>query len=358
MIHFLLALAATPAANAAPARILHQTENAHIVRLATDERSVVWQEVGGAQPDTRLFTLDLTTKKKGEIRAPKRPFGPALAGPWVFFGAGNAAKKVDALLHHLESGKSVRLDRAVPWIIEPAIQVTESPEGPILEALWDRSDDLDGNGLEIRLHRAGPLGSSTRVLVSGPVLRRDDIPPEYHRTIHNEYPEISGSSVVFQNNEFGVPNIYRLEMLEAGEIAVRVAPSNSYQERPAIDGPVTVWEESEKGFSASDESAIFAQDNRTGTLRKLNQGVGFHYQVRVRGNWAVYGAKREPSPSTPSVRAFDLDSGVEFAPETCFPGAIFDSMPTSQGIVAAQRFTSSSSRLLFATWEQIRLNCR
>ena len=119
-----------------------------------------------------------------------------------------------------------------------------------------------------------------------------------------------------------------------------------------------MWEESELGYAVSNESALFMHDARTGEVRKLNAEKGFHYQARVFGGYAIYGAKREPMPRTPSIRVYDLAKGVELPAHECFQGSIYDWAPVRDGVYAAQRLNGNASRLLFATWEQLRKSCK
>lgn len=356
MLITVLAAVATSFAWAGPARIVHQTTDSIIVRMTANASRVVWQEVGNKKSENYLYAIDPATGAKSELKSPKRPFGPSIAGDHVIYGAGKLHQKIEVYLHDLKTGKARMLHKQVPWIVEPAMQLVSSNGSPKLQAVWERSADDNGSGLAIYLWEgAGLSGGSFRILADGPVLRKADIPKDYHRHIRNEYPEIDGDSVVFQNNEFGTPQIYRLS-IGTGAVS-RLSPSLFHQERPAVAGPYTAWEESERGYSESYVSSVFAHDARTGAVKKLNQQAGFHYQIRLFENFAIYGAKREPAPSTPSIRIYDLTTDTELEAQKCFPGAIFDYAATPQGVYAAQRFNSSSSRLLFASWEQLRAHC-
>lgn len=353
----LLALNSSPAL-AAPAKILHQTQESYIVRMGADEHTVVWQEVGNNASNKTLYTLDFATGRKDMIRTKKRPFGPATTGGLVIFGAGNLDKKVDVVLRDLKTGRSALLHKTIPWIVEPAIQVSSLKDGvPVFQAVWERPLNDSGEGMAIHLYEGDSSGKGgIRILTEGPALRKVEIPQEYHRYIRNEYPELSGDTVAFQNDEYGIPGIYRIN-IRSGAIT-RLSPSLFHQERPAIDGPFTAWEESENGFAISNVSALMLHDARTGQTRKLNAEPGFHYQARVLAPFVVYGAKREPFAKTPSIRIYDLEHGAEIDASRCFAGAIFDWAPTQKGLFAAQKFNPTSSRLLFATWDNIRQGCQ
>jgi hypothetical protein len=336
---------------AAPARILHQTQGSVIVRIAADDEVLVWQEVGGFSKRA-LGVVDLKTGAKRELRSPDRPFGPSLEGGHVLFASGDASKKVDVFLA-TGAGKAVRLDRDIPYIVEPAVQ---SLGGGKLRAFWERSENLDGNGLKIVMYESDAKArGQTRVLVEGPIFLREEIPVEYHRFVKSEYPEVSGQSLAFQNTENGAPNVYRYEI--DTNVFTRVSPSARHQERPAIAGPYVAWEESELGFAVSEISELWMQDSRTGQAKRVSREPGFHYQVRAYGEYLVYGAKREPAPNTPSIRIYDIALGKEIAAEKCFTGSVFDWSATAKGVYAAQRVTPESSRLLFATWEQLKAGC-
>lgn len=333
--------------------ILHQSEKSVIVRMAADENHVLWQVVGNNKQDESLYLLDLKSGRKSLVESKKRPFGPAIAGGVALFGAGRLNEKIDVMLHDVRENKAVRLHKSIPWIVEPAIQFSNGS----FQAIWERSSNDDGHGLAIYLYNGDPKGTGPiKIVADGPVLRKSEIPREYHKLVKNEYPEISGQSVAFQNDEYGTPNIYRLE-LDSMSYS-RLSPSELYQERPAIDGPYTAWEESELGFSKTDDASIYLHDAKTGTTRKLNADPGRHYQARIKSPFVVYGARREPAASTPSIRVFDIEQNAELAAHKCFPGPIFDWVPTAQGLYVAQKVGGESSRLLFATWEQVRNSCK
>lgn len=333
--------------------ILHQSEKSVIVRMAADEQHVVWQVVGSKKEDASLYLLDLKTGRKSVIKSKKRPFGPAIANGVVFYGAGKLHEKIDVMLHDIPTNAAARLHKKVPWIVEPAIQYFNES----YQAIWERSQNDDGHGLAIYLYNGDAQGTGPiKIVADGPVLRKNEIPREYHRLVKNEYPEISGQSVAFQNDEYGTPNIYRLELDSMSY--TRLSPSGLFQERPAIDGPYTAWEESELGFAKTEDASIYLHDANTGTVRRLNSEPGRHYQARIKAPFVVYGARREPAASTPSIRVFDLEQNTELTAHKCFPGPIFDWVPTEKGLFAAQKVGGDSSRLLFATWEQVRNSCK
>ena len=93
-------------------------------------------------------------------------------------------------------------------------------------------------------------------------------------------------------------------------------------------------------------------------MKKINAEKGMHYQARVFKSYVIYGAKREPMPRTPSIRVYDASNGQEYAADKCFPGSIFDWTATDAGLYVAQKASGSSSRVLFATWDQIRASCK
>lgn len=358
----LLALGLTSfSVHADPAFILHQTQGSVVVRMGASNEHLVWQEVGGKYFKKNLFHMDLMTKAKRRIKAKKRPFGPSVAGGFVLFGEGDIKKEVNVVLHDIAENDSVRLHKGIPWIVEPSIQVVHEGGTARLQAVWERSSDIDGNDMAVYFYDGGANGRGPiRVIAEGPILLKDQLPEDYHRFVKSEYPEIHGSSVVFQNTEFGNPNIYRLE-LQTNQFT-RLSPSPRFQERPHVGGPYTAWEESEKGFMESAESTIFLHDVRTGEVRKINAERGRHYQVRIHqsgaGNYAIYGARRTPAVNTPSIRIYDIEAGQEIAAEKCFHGSIFDWAATDRGVYVAQRLSGDSSRILFATWEQLKAGCK
>ena len=138
----LSALAATTGAHAGPAKILHQSTGAVIVRLGADGNHVVWQEVGDKKSDHTLYSYDAGTGVKAEINAPKRPFGPAVSGGYLLYGAGRLHELIEVYLTPLSTGKSVVLHARCP-------DRRARPRGCATAscALWERSDDIDGNGL-------------------------------------------------------------------------------------------------------------------------------------------------------------------------------------------------------------------
>ncbi|MBI3556847.1 MAG: hypothetical protein HY074_11340 [Deltaproteobacteria bacterium] len=351
-----LAVVALNSAQAAPASILHQTQGSVIVRLGADDAHVVWQEVGNQASEKYLYTLNAATGKRSEVKASKRPFAPAVAGDFVLYGAGHLNQKIDVLLTRLDGGRPRLLHTRIPWIVEPGLAVA----GKRIRAVWERADDDTGSGLSIFLWESGENGDGRgrekyRVLASGPILRTD-VPPEYRRMVHNEYPKIDGDTVVFQSNEYSSPNIYRLDLNT--DRFTRLSPSALFQERPALSGPYTVWEESENGYAQSQTSTIMLHDSRTGVVKLLNAEPGFHYQARVYGSYALYGAKRAPLEHTPSIRIYAIDRGFELPAQKCFPGPVYDWVAVSKGVYVAQRFSNTSSRLLFATWRQLESGCR
>lgn len=353
-----------PAAQAAP-QVLHQSKGAVIVRLSADDQHVSWQTLGDADSERYLYAMDLKTRKLSRFDSPKpflrknkRPFGPSVSGGYVLFGAGKIFQKIDVSLHDLRTGKTQRLQKRIPWIVEPSLQVYRNDRGQDeIHAVWETSKDSDGDGLAIQYYRARPGSRGERsTLISGPLLRREEIPAEYHSLVRNEYPALGRDALAFQNNEFGPPNVYRYNFA-SGQYA-RLSPSAQHQERPAIDGPYTAWEQSERGFAESQASSIYLHDARTGETRKLDQEPGFHYQALIRAPFVVYGAKRQPEATTPSLRVFDLEKNAEIEAQGCFSGVIWDYAANAAGAFAAIKVTSQSSRIVFASWEDIRNNCR
>ncbi|MCC7443139.1 MAG: hypothetical protein IT285_16020 [Bdellovibrionales bacterium] len=339
-------------AGAAPPRILHQTDNATIVRLGADGSRVLWLEVGSEESKKELFSFDLANGRQENVDGGKRPFGPSVSQGWVLFGAGNLATKTDVVLHDLQRAKTWRLEKKIPWIVEPSLQLV----GGRLRAVWETAKDIDGHELKVLLFEGDSSGKGeTRVVAEGPILLKDQIPVELHGNVRNEYPEIDGDTLAFQNDEFGSPNIYALSVVAGG--ASRLSPSSGVQERPHVRGQFVAWEESEKGFAVSESSDVYLHDLQSSETKRINAKPGFHYQVRVHDRFVVYGAKRADAPNTPSVRIYDLQKGQELNEGKCFPGSILDYAPTEGGLFFAQRLSTGASRLLYASWEQILSGC-
>ena len=343
----------------ASARIVHITKNTVIVRMGAHGQDIVYQVVGTDKEDMDLYYLNTATQILKKITPPKklRPFGPQVHEGKMLYAAGNFYKKVDIYLYDLKNSKHQTLEKNVPWI--PSMALTTSENGPHL--FYDSAKDFDGLAATIN-YRGGTVGNTDQGpwQIIGPIFRGNDIPPQYHEQIKNEYPAASvshenDSLIVFQNNEYGTPNIYSLNLDKKSY--ARLLPSINYQERPAVSDRLIAWEESEKGFSVSNESEIVILDRHNGEIIR-NFHKGFHFQARAFGPYAVYGAKRAPSLSTPSIRVFDMNKKIEYQAQNCFPGSIFDFVPGSEGVYVAQKVTSNSSRILFATWDQIKNECR
>jgi len=343
---------------AGPAKIMHQTSDSAIVRMGASDSHLVWQEVGNQGSERYVYTLDTRSGRKSAVDAGRRPFGPQVSGGMLIYGAGRINSGVIVSMYDFVTNRTFNLQANMGWISEPAIQVLKQADGKdLVRAVWDWSFDIYGEGMEIVLFEGGRDGKgSKRILVKGPIELRDSIPPEYHGSVLSEYPELSGDIMVFQNNEYGTPSIYRMD-IKTGTIK-RLAPSIFYQERPHVDGKHTVWEESEKGFAISNISSIFLHNAETNEVKMINQDPGFHFQVRIKGNYVLYGSKREPMPNTPSLIVYDIALGIEYNANKCFPGSLFDYAAIDTGLYAAQRMQNGNSRLLFATWDQLKAGCQ
>ncbi|MBI2521222.1 MAG: hypothetical protein HYV97_12415 [Bdellovibrio sp.] len=340
-------------------RIVHITKNTVIVRMGADGQDLVYQVVGTDKEDMELYYYNGNTQILKKISPPKklRPFGPQVNQGKMLYAAGNFYKKVDVYLYDLKTNKHQVLEKDVAWI--PTMALTSSQNGHHL--FYDAAKDFDGLAAHVTYRGAG-VGNMSQGpwQISGPIFRRADIPPQYHEQIKNEYPSVSVQPsndplMVFQNNEYGTPNIYSFNL--SSKSFVRLSPSGFYQERPAVSERLIAWEESERGFSVSNESEMVILDRHSGELFR-NFPKGFHFQVRAFGPYAIYGVKRAPSAATPSIRVYDVNTKVEYQAQNCFPGSIFDFVPVSEGLYVAQKVSSSSSRILFATWDEIKSECR
>ncbi len=344
---FLLLLAISGQAFATS--ILWQTSSDVILRFDVAGSDLVFQVVGDAKSDKKLYHLNLKARAVKPLKSPSdlRPFGPSIANQQLVYGAGNYIKNVDLILEDLIKGKRHTVVKNIPWIIEPVI----TPEGAIYTEM---ADNFDGLGLKIVKFNQVDNGFSQETIVEGPIFRRQDIPPDLHNQIKNEYPEVNGKLIVFQNDENGTPNIY-LKNMQNNQFQ-RLSPSIFYQERPHLSDRFVAWEESERGYAVSNESVIGVYELATGLITRIEFDQSFHYQVRVFDSYIIYGAKRPEAPTTPSIRVFDMDIKKEFKTHRCFPGPVYDWRATPEGLVAAQR-NGNGSRLLFASWQEIRLDC-
>jgi hypothetical protein len=346
-LFFLLALCCGISPSLFATSLLWQTSTDVILRFDVDGQDLVFQVVGDKNRDKKLYHLKLNSRQLKNIKpgGKLRPFGPALANGKLVYGAGNFIKNVDLHLVDLNSGKKTVLQKNIPWIVEPTI----AADGSIVT---DLSESFDGLGLKIVRLNLG--NEQIETLVQGPIQRQQDIPRDMHNMIKNEYPEVVRDLLVFQNDEYGMPNIY-FKNLKTGEFR-RLSPSGFHQERPHLSERYIAWEESERGFSVSNRSFIGVYELATGQVHKIDHEESFHYQVRVFDDKIIYGAKRPDAPNTPSIRVFSMSTQKEYKAQRCFPGPIYDWRAGDFGVIAAQR-SGNGSRLLLASWKEILNDC-
>ena len=352
-------------ANLNAAVMIHHEPQLVIVRMDASDDYLVYQVVGKEKENRHLFALDLETLKKSKIPAVRgnwgkklRPFGPTVKGEWLSFGAGNIYQKINLYLVNLKDMKKNRIAKKIPWMIEPNLALDETTQSPML--VWEETLNDNGKAMAMKLY---DRQQSEITLLQKGSATRTDIPRGAQDFVTNEYPALMVSQdhleLAFQNNEFGMPNVYYKKIDRAsGESKVqRVAPTSLYQERPEMHGDWVVWEQSEQGFARSYSSDVIAWNKHTGEKITLNRAGGFHFQAKIYGDYAFYGAKRDPNPSVPSIRVYDLKNRVEIEAQNCFPGPIYDYSANKSGIIAAQRTSSGGSMLWLATWDEIANKC-
>jgi hypothetical protein len=345
--------------------MIHHEPQLVILRMDASDDYLVYQVVGKEKENRHLYSLNLVTLEKKKVPAVHgkwgkklRPFGPSVKGEWLSFGAGNLFQSVNLYLVNLNDLKKNRIAKKIPWIIEPNLALDETSQSPVL--VWEETLDDNGKGMAMKLY--DQQESEFSVLQKG-AATRTDIPRSAQDFLTNEYPALMVSKdhfeLAFQNNEFGVPNVYykKIERVSGQASVKRLASTGLYQERPEMHGDWIVWEQSEQGFARSYVSDVYAWNKITGEKISLNRSKGFHYQAKVYGDYAFYGTKREPNPSVPSLRVYDLKNRVEIEAQNCFPGPIYDYSANKSGIIAAQRTSSGGSILWLASWSEIAGKC-